>query len=286
MRRRKPRAGAKRPRRTRAPLCIITKMSHFSALALAALAVPAAFAQTPPGDGKTPCMHVDGAPAAALNWRDIGGGPQAVVYIGDIHSSAAIKRVLAAAMPDFARAGAGALAVEMLDLSDQPLLDRYGVDPAVRGQIARRLGDAWMTPAEDYLKLFDAAHAAGLDLFALNPDPTPGEAGDSYGPDGPGALSARNASMAATVAALSRRKGGGRVLVFIGADHARRDAQPAQLRADGVDSRSYAFARPGDPAVASLRTAGLDGGDWLLPGGAAYDGLIAVPEVLRETPSR
>ncbi len=261
-------------------------MSYFSAFALIALAAPAALAQNAADGGKIPCMHVDGAPAAMLNWRDIGGGPQPVVYIGDIHSSAAIKRVLAAAMPDFARAGAGALAVEMLHASDQPLLDRYGVDPEVRRKIGRRLGTAWMAPAEDYLKLFDAAHAAGLDLIALNPDPTPGEAGDSDGSVGPGAPSARNARMAATVAALSRRKGGGRVIVFIGADHARRDAQPSQLRDDGVDSRSYAFAQPGDPAVASLRTAGLDGGNWLLPGGAAYDGLIAVPEVLRETPAR
>ncbi|NNN06994.1 MAG: hypothetical protein HKL90_13945 [Elusimicrobia bacterium] len=255
-------------------------MSYFSTFALIGLAVPAAFAQTAPDGGKIPCMHVDGAAAATLNWREVGGGPQPVVYIGDIRSSAAIKRVLAAAMPDFARAGAGALAVEMLNVSDQPLLDRYGVDPDARRLIGRRLGAARTAPAEDYLKLFDAAHAAGLDLFALNPDPTTEEAGDS---DGPGA---RNARMAATVASLSRRKGGGRVIVFIDVDLARRGAQPSRLRDDGVDSRSYAFAQPGDPAVARLTTAGLDDGDWLLPGGADYDGLIAVPEVLRETPAR
>jgi hypothetical protein len=189
-------------------------------------------------------------------------------------------------MLDFARAGAGALAVEMLHSSDQPQLDRYGVDPDARLRIGRRIGKAWMAPAEDYLKLLDAAHDAGLSLVALNPDPTPGEAGDADGPTGPGAPSARNARMAATIAALSRRPGVGRILVFVGADHARRGAQPAQLRAEGVPSRSYAFASAADPSEQSLRVAGLDAGDWLLPGDADFDGLISVPAVLRETPAR
>ena len=92
--------------------------------------------------------------------------------------------------------------------------------------------------------------------------------------------------MAATVAALSRRPGGGRVIALIDADQARRSAEPAVLRDDGVASRTYAFASPADPAAQLLSTAGLEGGDWLLPGGADYDRLISEPAILRETASR
>jgi len=232
-------------------------------LLLAALAASASLA---------PCaraqMHVDGAPAAALDWRDVAGGSARVLYFGDVHSSVAIKRVLAGAMLDFARAGAGVLAVQMLRASDQPLLDRYGLDPAARRRVGERIGKSWQAPAEEYLKLLDAAHAAGLSLYALTPDPAPG--GDD------------DARMAAALAALSRRPGGGKVVVFGGVDAAKRAAQPSRLLEDGTASRTYAFAESGDGAAKKLYTAGLEDGLWLLPGGADFDGLISAPAVLKE----
>jgi hypothetical protein len=242
------------------------------AAALALLA-PAARAQ----------MHVDGAPARTLDWGDLAVGPEAVVYFGDVHGSVAIKRELAAAMPDFADAGAVVLAVEMLHVSDQPLLNAYGTDPAARAAVGKRIADHWRAPAETYLALLDAAKAAGLELVALNPDSTGGEKDDSYSPDGAGEKSARNARMAAQLAALARRHLGHRVLVFIGADHARAGAQPAQLKEDGIASRSYAFVAPGTDAARLLSTAQLSGGRWLMPGGADFTGLIAVPDVLAES---
>ena len=258
----------------------MTKMTRFSGVLAVAAFAAAASAQTAAG-GK-PCMHMDGAASQALDWRQVASGPEPVIYIGDVHSAPAIKAALAGAMLDFARAGAGTLAVEMLHASDQPLLDRYGSDPDARRELGRRLGTYWMAPAEDYLKLFDAAHAAGLNLYALQPDAAAGEAGDADGPTGPAAPSARNAAMAARLAALARRPGVGRVIVFIGADHARKSAMPAQLRQDGAASRSYAFASPDDPAELNLKTAGLEDGRWLLPGNADFDGLISIPSVLRD----
>jgi hypothetical protein len=251
----------------------MTKMTP-SPLALAALILaPAVLAQTAPGAApggfsaattQKPAgmsMHVDGAAACTLDWREVVGGAERVVFIGDVRSSAAIKSVLAGAMLDFARAGAGALAVDAVRPADQPLLDRYGA-PDARRLLGERLAKEKLPAAADELALFDAAHAAGLSLFALNPNP------------------------AAALGALSKRPGGGRVIVFIAADQARRGAQPAQLRDAGVPSRSYAFASAADPSEQSLRVAGLDTGDWLLPGDADFDGLISVPAVLRDTPAR
>jgi hypothetical protein len=243
----------------------MTKMTRAFAVLLAAALAPAAFAQS----ANNP-FHVDGAPACALDWREVGGGAARVIYLGDVRSSAAIKRVLAGAMLDFARAGAGALAVESLRASDQPLLDRY--DASARRRLGERLGKSAGAPAEETLKLFDAARAAGLSLAALAPDA--------------GTEDADGSAASAALAALSRRPGGGKVLVLLDAESAKRGARPAKLADAGVASRTYAFAAAGDPGVKKLVTAGLDGGRWLLPGGADYDGLVSVPEVLRETPAR
>jgi hypothetical protein len=184
-------------------------------------------------------------------------------------------------MPDFERAGAGALAVQALTEADQPLLDRYGVDAAARRLVGERLAKAGPGPIEEYLKLFDAAQAAGLNLFALTPD-------SAAGADAAATGAALDARMAAAVAALSRR--GGRVLVLVDAARARRTDQPAILLNDGVASRTYAFASLDTPAArkaaGNLRTAGLDGGDWLLPGGPDFDGLISQPGILSETTPR
>jgi hypothetical protein len=268
----------------------MTKMTRPFLVLLAAALAPAALAQSAPnGAPANPgnaTMHVDGAAAATLDWGALVGASARVVYLGDVPASVAIKRALSGAMPALEHAGAGVLAVEMLRAGDQALLDQYGSDPDVRGRVGALIGNAWGAPAEEYLKLLDAAHAAQLELRALSPDPKPGEADAPYAAVGPAAKSARDARMAATLAALSRRPGGGVVLAFVGADRARRGAQPARLRDDGVASRSYAFAEPSDPAVARLSVAGLDAGTWLLPGDDDFDGLIYVPAVERESSAR
>jgi len=152
----------------------------------------------------------------------------------------------------------------------QPIVDlsrgqAFGYE--VLGRVAR-VGGALGAIAPGPAALLDAAHAAGLSLYALTPDPAPGGDDDAH--------------MAAALAALSRRPGGGKVVVFIGVDEAKRAAQPSRLLQDGTASRTYAFAESGDGAAKKLYTAGLEDGLWLLPGGADFDGLISAPAVLKE----
>jgi Haem-binding uptake, Tiki superfamily, ChaN len=218
-----------------------------------------------------------GKDAPALDWRALAAGPARVIYVGDRHDVRAIKRELAAHMEDFADAGITDLALEMLPREDQPLLDACCGTPASRAAVLKAIGPYWMSPPGDYLALIEAARAAGIRPRALNVDPDGGRRdGDGAGP---AACSDRNLAMAATLEgflAQPRPPGAppARVLVFIGAEHARADAMPLCLKNDGIASRSYRFRERGTPPE--------DGTDRLEPASDSYDGWIVSPSVLLE----
>ncbi len=121
-------------------------------------------ASEPDPKNMTPYIRENAQP---LNWTSIASHNSQVTYVGENHYAANTKLELAARMQEIRNAGITHFGIEVLDDEVQVLLDAFMKDGSRRAEIQALVhNDGWGT--ENYMKVFDAARAAGLRLVSLN----------------------------------------------------------------------------------------------------------------------
>ncbi|MBI3505013.1 MAG: hypothetical protein HY059_09245 [Proteobacteria bacterium] len=246
---------------------------------LAAFPASAAFR----GDGPTLDEPYARAHRRALDWREVAGGPERVIFIGEYHEDPYVARELAAHMDELVAAGITHLALEQPVGEDlQGAYDAFMRGEADAGGLAKTIEGyhtrhkEWIAAAfgvefyAKYVGVLSAARdadpkpaAVALDIpqeekYGLQRDCGSEPRPERCGARGYAFIPARDERMAARVAGILARDPKARVLVWVGAIHAGHENQPAALARRGHPSRSYYFAVNGDGCADAVKALGRE----------------------------
>lgn len=185
-------------------------------------------------------------------------GDRSVVFLGDTHPNALIKKWIVRNLEELKASGFTHLALEALNSESQGLLENYFVQPSLRPQILKLIADDWGWIPEEHLQLIDAAHAAGLEVVAIDNRNELDRQG--YGND----IQRRNLHMTANIVKALNSKGAGRVLVLTGKVHSALDSDedriltlPEMLDAQNVPNVSVDVETGEEPVPANITQAFL-----------------------------
>lgn len=228
--------------------------------------------------------------ARALEWKEIAGGVERVVYVGERHLHHSMRAEVAARMSDLRAAGITHFGLEMEDTL-QPAFDSWARDgegeKTIRDYLVETQGPEG---ADSELELLRSALGQGLVLVAL--DMPRKDAGQSR--------QTRDRWMADNLLKILRRDAKARIIVQLGSNHVRRFEQPQRLRDLGFASRSYCFLTSGMERTHDGRDLIVDEGQFriaqtlakgkvagkrlLLPLGHddLYDAYIVIPAVVAQ----
>lgn len=231
--------------------------------------------------------------ARPLDWTELMSGPEPVVYLGEAHFVAAIKKELAAHMAEIRAAGITHIALEMFGTDRQEALDRFHSDGSGREELLEVIQNDWGWVPEDYVAMLEAMAAAGVKPVAidLSRDEKLAVFKRCKELGGGGCASpmyeARDHRMVDSIRRLLEEQPGARVLAFVGNDHVDVSEQPARLEAAcGVATRRYLILWGADFFDAAVDEAGLSWKRVFLPlprdEARTLDGVLALPEVRKE----
>lgn len=136
-----------------------------------------------------------------------------VLYFGEMHMGQESKTFLTEHMGDLKRQGVGAVAMEMFNSTNQPILDRYLANEATIDEVKTALVREWNYESQGYLNILAAAKANGMKLIALD-DRSDGWSGGFLT-----AIVKRDAHMAQVIAQAIKNDPGLRIAVLCGRMH-------------------------------------------------------------------
>lgn len=244
----------------------------------------------------------------ALDWKEIAGSAP-VIYLGEWHPNAGIKRELRAHLADLKAAGVTHLALEMFADDEQPRLDDYCSRKSCDDDVLASLRTQWGWKDdhvdEEYLELVREARDAGFALVALDlprredwaqreKNVKNSDSWKEWKSHNRNLLSVRDGRMARNIARVFEKDPKARVFAYVGAYHAQLTNQPAHLEQYHIDAKSYVLMNDDDPMLApwmeAVRVNGLTGQRMLIPqphvndqkklwSSDNVDGLLSVPEL-------
>jgi len=137
-----------------------------------------------------------------------------VLYFGEMHMGQEAKTFLTDHMIELKKQGVGALALEMFNSKNQPILDLYVAGLATIEEVKTALVKEWNYDSEGYLSAIEAAKAHGMRILAID-DRSEGWNG-GFLP----ALIRRDAHMAKVIAGVIQAQPDLKIAVLVGRMHA------------------------------------------------------------------
>lgn len=150
-------------------------------------------------------------PVEQFDWKVL---TAQVVFFGEVHPEQDIKKFLMDHMHDLQRQGVNTFAMEMFNVEQQDLLDRYLRDEATIDEVKKAIESVWYYESSGYLKVIEAAKAEGFRILALD------DRAHIHGPDFFGEIHARDRHMAEIISGAIAKDPSTKIAVLCGQMHA------------------------------------------------------------------
>lgn len=155
-------------------------------------------------------LQQDRRPPEQFPWPEL---KAQVLYFGEMHMGQEAKIFLTNHMADLRKHGVGALALEMFNSKNQPILDLYFDGLATIDEVKTAMVKEWNYDSEGYLSAIEAAKANGMRILAID-DRSEGWNG-GFLP----ALIRRDAHMAKVIAEVIQGQPDLKIAVLVGRMH-------------------------------------------------------------------